>query len=486
MSHYCAKCRNPLLGGSHICPTCGFDNALGALPNAPAPESPGTAPAAAPAPHHAHPLEFGTIAPLSTRKNWGVRIGLAVLGLAVIGGAGYGWWSWRAKQQASKITWTSPPVAQRGLPTAGIDFSCALTSSGTILCWGSNEQGQLGDTIPLRTGDPCEVRHPARFTQLDAGDSHVCARNENGEIFCWGGNARGQLGVATQTECSTSHGKVACSVLPMSAPTIGALAVSAGAEHSCALNSDSTLTCWGSNYRGQLGVPRIAYSTMVAHPAPRTRFQAVVAGGYHTCALALDGTVMCWGWNRFGQLGVPGLTETCGPTSLSRVACSTRPVAAAGTLRFTSITAGREHTCGIATDGATWCWGANDRGQLGTAATADSSAAAIAVAGAPRFQAIAAGQSFTCGLTAEGAVWCWGDASAHQLASADSTFSRSPVPIALTEPAKSLGAGAQHACVVTAADHVLCWGAGAEGQSGAGRVEGHPRLHEAGPPTRAR
>lgn len=492
MSHYCVQCNNPLLGGSHICPSCGYDNALGALPQTAAPSS--AEPGAAGATHgngvqhpaHHPPHEFGSLSPLTEKSKRGSRAVLAIIAVSVIGIVVYMFISWNRQRLNNTIAWDSPPQAIEGLPTGGLGFTCVITQNGKVMCWGNSDAGQLGDTVAMLTGEPIAVHASGTFTSVDAGDSHACARSTTGQVVCWGSNARGQLGVATNTECKTEHGPVACAVIPVVAPTNFARSVTSGAEHSCAVGADSSITCWGTNTRGQLGVTDQPTGTLIAHPNTRLHFLAATAGGYHTCGILADGSLMCWGWNRYGQLGTAS-PDGCGLTMYARTPCSLTPIATAPGKAFLGVTAGRDHTCGVLRDGTAWCWGANRRGQVGNGTTSDSVPAPVEVLGGRRYIAVAAGQEFTCAIERGGTVWCWGDAGFHQFATADSTFSATPVQVPLLEPALSLGAGGQHACVVTVTKHVICWGAHAAGEIGKGVVGmGNTRLREAGPSGRGR
>jgi alpha-tubulin suppressor-like RCC1 family protein len=157
-------------------------------------------------------------------------------------------------------------------------------------------------------------------------------------------------------------------------------------------------------------------------------------------------------------------------------------VPSAAGIKFMQVAAGRDHTCGVSRDGKAYCWGSNGRGQIGKGSVSDSVQAPFQPAPDRRFIAIGAGQDFSCAVERGGAVWCWGDAAYHQLGTADSTFSATPVQVPLPQPALSLGVGGQHACVVTVNRQVICWGADQAGQIGKGVVGlGDTRLREAGP-----
>ena len=89
-------------------------------------------------------------------------------------------------------------------------------------------------------------------------------------------------------------------------------------------------------------------------------FRSISAGSSHTCAVTADGVAYCWGSNDSGQLGNPDTHDNC-----SEGLCSRRPQAVPGDLRFTGISAGASHTCGVTTSGVVYCWGSNDDGQVG-------------------------------------------------------------------------------------------------------------------------
>ena len=116
---------------------------------------------------------------------------------------------------------------------------------------------------------------------------------------------------------------------------------------------------------GQLGDGRAAGDAQPVRAETSVRFASISAGGSHTCALTADGAAYCWGSNTSGQLGNPDTRETCTEGLMAEGVCSRRPQAVAGDLRFTGISAGASHTCGVTTSGVVYCWGSNDDGQVG-------------------------------------------------------------------------------------------------------------------------
>jgi alpha-tubulin suppressor-like RCC1 family protein len=147
--------------------------------------------------------------------------------------------------------------------------------------------------------------------------------------------------------------------------------------HACALTPAGAAWCWGGNTAGQRGDSTITGGATPGPVSGGLAFRLLSAGTAHTCGLTADGSAWCWGSNADGRLG-----STPGAESCAGLPCSTTPVAVSGGLRFVTISAGGAHTCGIATDGVAYCWGANAAGQLGDGSTA-SSAAPVRVVGQP-------------------------------------------------------------------------------------------------------
>jgi len=159
----------------------------------------------------------------------------------------------------------------------------------------------------------------------------------------------------------------------------------------------------------------------------------VVAGSDHSCALVDDGTALCWGANWAGQLGIGQADRN--PHRLAE--------AVVGGLKFKSLAAGASHTCGLTFDGAAWCWG-------------DESATPTRIPGAPlAFSEIAAGAFHTCGLTTSGAVYCWGDNSLGQLGNGADRSAPAPY-FGLRQPTPTRVVGSQTFTSITAAYAITC------------------------------
>jgi alpha-tubulin suppressor-like RCC1 family protein len=313
------------------------------------------------------------------------------------------------------------------------DFSCAVDTAGAAYCWGWNEDGQLGDattggfTDAPRYVDTQGLPAGKALVQVVTGDSHACALDSAGAAYCWGANNKGQLG--------TGHSGGSSSI-PQPVDTHGALAgktltqITAGGDHTCALDTTGTAYCWGDNTYGELGdghtggssnVPVIVHTS--ASRATRALTQ-ITAGGDHTCALDTTGTAYCWGRNNDGQLGHPGTSQTAHP-----LAVNTTGALAGKTLL--QVTAGFYATCALDTTGTAYCWGDNNNGQLGDHDTTNAAVpvrvdANGAIAGRALIQ-ISSAVRHTCALAATGAIFCWGYNGDGDLG--DNTTASSNVPV---------------------------------------------------------
>jgi alpha-tubulin suppressor-like RCC1 family protein len=213
---------------------------------------------------------------------------------------------------------TQTPQAVTGLSSAtaissGLSFTCALLSAGTVECWGDASYGQLGNgtietSTPVYSTTPVAVTGLSGATAISSGYWHACALVSGGGAECWGYNVYGELGAVTSGDSSAT----AVTVSGLS----GAIAISAGAVHTCALLSTGTVECWGGNTYGQLGNEGGESSTPVA-VAGLSGVIAIAAGYYSTCALLSGGSIECWGENANGELGDGTTVSSSTPTTVT-------------------------------------------------------------------------------------------------------------------------------------------------------------------------
>jgi len=340
---------------------------------------------------------------------------------------------------------------------AGGETTCLLHPTGRILCWGSNTAGQLGDgTVGGLRGRPGFVLGTYGTVHLAVGGAHACAVDTAGTLVCWGANDFGQGGRA---------GGASGTPRPVAGSLTGPTNLSAGERHSCAIANGATF-CWGDNTSGQLGTggPRTASPTPALVQGAH-EFRRIVAGRAHTCALDAAGTVWCWGDNSHGQLGAGAVGGT-----------QDAPVAVAGTPAFGDVSAGANHSCAVsymAASARVFCWGANDRGQLGTTAFVGDTAVPVQEAsfGGPQLDSysLTAGADHSCltaGYMGTGATVCWGDNTYGQMGTG-TVGGVSSIVFGPEYAFYRAASGLRHSC----ADGALgprCWGDNRSGQLGAG------------------
>jgi alpha-tubulin suppressor-like RCC1 family protein len=381
---------------------------------------------------------------------------------------------------------------------AGSDHTCAVTSGGGIKCWGSNDEGQLGDGGTTTRYTPVAVRGLASgVVALAAGgttlsyspsSAHTCAVTSGGGVKCWGANHYGQLGDGT-----TAHRTVPVDV---SGLATGVVALAASGVHTCALTGGGGVKCWGANSFGQLGDGTTTNRlTPVDVSGLASGVVALAAGGYHTCALTSGGGVKCWGANYYRQLGDGTTTTRTTPVDVSGLASGVSTLAAgyestcagpsAGGVRcwggnvtnpfeigglasgVVALVAGGHHICALTSGGGAKCAGWNDYGQLGDGTTTLRWTALDVSGLVSSVSALAASWSHTCAATTGGGVKCWGHNGLGQLGDGTTTDRLTPADVSgLTSGVSTLAASWSHTCAVTTGGGVKCWGDNGYGQLG--------------------
>lgn len=174
------------------------------------------------------------------------------------------------------------------------NHTCALLTAGGVKCWGRNYSGQLGDGTNIDKNTPTSVSGlDSGVAQLEGGTFHTCALLTTGGVMCWGDNYNGQLGDGTWVSKNLPTA--------VSALTSGVTQVVAGQVHTCALLTTGDVKCWGYNGDGEIGDGTTLKKN--SPTAVTTGVTHLAAGSFHTCALYTPWGLKCWGDNSSGQLG---------------------------------------------------------------------------------------------------------------------------------------------------------------------------------------
>ncbi|MGB1585409.1 MAG: RCC1 domain-containing protein, partial [Candidatus Thalassarchaeaceae archaeon] len=197
--------------------------------------------------------------------------------------------------------------------STGYQHACAILDDESVVCWGWNFNGQLGDgtttdqLTPTQTSSLGIDRHAV---SISAGEYHTCAILDNGSVSCWGYNSDGQLGDGTNNQQNT----------PTQTTSLGtdrtAFGISAGHLHTCAILDNESISCWGQNGNGQLGDGTNTHQNMPTQTSSlgTNRTAVAISLGGHSCAILDDATISCWGYNVYGQLGDGTTTHRSTPT----------------------------------------------------------------------------------------------------------------------------------------------------------------------------
>lgn len=366
-------------------------------------------------------------------------------------------------------SFATPPVAVGG------NHICVLPGDGTVLCWGDNTFGQVGKgefTDPsLPAGDVLVQQTVVADAAGAGGENCVDVTADGAVLRCHGSNS-----------------------------LTGVTAIAAGSSHTCALLSDSTVKCWGSNapidggqFSPSLSGGELGDGTTIARPVPvqviaghgqTTPLSGVLAlsaaAGY-TCALLEDGTAKCWG-------NAPQAISTA---PITVMADATNPLA-----QIASISTGDRNACAALVDGSVVCWGDGLLGdQLSDTQRDGSLPVTVTVAGAPTttlggIAALALGhtvfngpngfaQGHSCALNTSGEVLCWGWNDVSQLGNGFNMVTGGfdsqrdyAVPVidapGSADPLRgvtAIAAGGYSTCALIDDGSVKCWGLGFGGDS---------------------
>jgi len=346
--------------------------------------------------------------------------------------------------QLSILTPSMTKLQAKSVASGGKHTCAILQNPGfeeSIMCWGANDKGQLGDGGSTDSNVPVTVQldwSANSALAVSAGEEHTCAivlnSLSNRELRCWGDHTHGQLGIGgNPTPPATGWVPPLVSVTKGWSPVL----VSAGDRHTCVITETADVYCWGDDAFGQLGLGSMSPPSGQSDSpnlvdignSPGLTFTgayggaiAVAAGGSHTCAILAGQEVACWGaWDYIGHY-VPIPTEV--------------PM---GSLLARSVSAGNGHTCVKASDPIgpanaqiwwdqprTYCWGSGESGQLGldpdlsskTAPNAAKLTASMWDSGGipePTTAVAIAGGDLSCAVLTDAELRCWGDNDHGQL-----------------------------------------------------------------------
>ncbi len=423
------------------------------------------------------------------------------------------------------VTWPADLNAARVV--SGTFRTCAIMSNN-VWCWGnSNKMGTLGDgikeneaNVPVKVQQVDDMKY-GKIIDIFAAQFHSCVLTELSgvrRVYCWGSNEEGQLG-------NGQYGAHKYSAVPVEVggDIVGknVTAIGGTGDVSCAI-ADGKIYCWGNNYEGELGHNAPRHPTLSPDPVPVATGSTTgsdtywrLQPGYKAvklstsgsrsqtmCAIMDTGIAYCWGQAIFGQTG---------STAFSPHYNYGRPVRVTGISNVTDISqdgysymathlgttttaqsSRATHVCAIAS-GKVYCWGGAGNGQSGASAYDETYYRTYTVPkevtglpGVPK--RIAVGLGHSCALVelsgGKHKVYCWGANELGQLGesankgSSSLPYSRTPRPVYVgtnglppSEDVVTLAAGANRGCAIMTNKRAYCWGLNTDGQIGDGTHE---------------
>ncbi len=314
-----------------------------------------------------------------------------------------------------------PASAAAGRLDLGRYHSCVVLGDASVRCWGYGGDGALGYASTATIGDDetpaaapaADLGAGRTAVALSAGAVHTCALLDHGAVRCWGFGGDGRLGYGTTDSIGDDEPPGAAGPVDLGA---SAQAITAGRAHSCALLNGGSVRCWGFGFDGRLGygnTENIGDDELPSEVGPvklGAPATAITAGGSHTCALLAGGSVLCWGFGGNGQLGT-GTTSSLGDVKTPDTGAA---VNFGNGHTAVAVSAGDFHTCAVLDDGTVRCWGYGGNGRLGYGDTQsigdDEQLDRVGPVdlGGHGAVAISAGADHTCALLDDGSVRCWG------------------------------------------------------------------------------
>ena len=406
----------------------------------------------------------------------------------------------------------TPPAANEFSPyTDNIKQATTAMGRGTYyLHLQARERIANSNESIIHTSTETIVVKTQLWSSMSVGHGHTCALSDVPK--CWGKNNHGQLG----TNNTSSQSYPEYSVDSSQIPSDQFLQIYAGEGVSCALllrsGGKKKVSCWGYGFDRELGYYKFGsedrpsdYITGGLHIFENfnttRKFNEIIdvsMGFNHSCALRLNGKVICWGIRVDGQLGDANAASLSIRSKPLLVKAAASDEGVTYLKNIMQVSAGYKHTCALRFNGAVYCWGNGDYGEIGNGAIDDKFRAqqVLRAEDTPLkgVVQIDAGDAFTCATRSNGTVWCWGKSSNGRRGGEISEWNTNyATQIGSLNNVSEVSVGGGHVCALKKVDgSVWCWGLDSSGQLGRGgknssdnaipkRVLGQGGIAEIGP-----
>lgn len=280
--------------------------------------------------------------------------------------------------------------------------ACALRASGQVVCWGANRFGQTGSpATTLGQATPAAVPGLSDAVEIAVGDAFSCARRADGTVVCWGSQASGRLGNGSTAEASIST--------PVSVSTLSGVVSLVGSHDAfaCAEVGASEPRCWGTGGFESLALGAGRLEAPAATPVAATQLTGLGLTGLRgasgvTYGIDGEGRVRCWG---------SSFDARCGPHGTS----SETPRVFETPVDVVEVQGGRGASWLRTSDGAVYCWGPNTLSQCGLGNADSPLEVPTRLPDFADVRLVSAGTANSCVVRESGGVWCTGANGQGQL-----------------------------------------------------------------------
>ncbi len=351
---------------------------------------------------------------------------------------------------------------------AGTYNGCAILENQSMVCWGDNEYGQLGDGTTTGSAVPIYVNVAANETPVEVtvGQVTACALMESGNIYCWGSGYYGKMGNGEPWNDDYVNTEMRQVLLPEGQ---GGQTVSISGGHICTILNNGDVYCWGRGNQGQLGYGGTSNRNIPAKvnlPGQRSAI-AISTGTFMTCAITNDGMGYCWGENDEGQLG--------NGTTNSRQMTPAEVLFPSGYTPV-SISAGDDFACALMDNRKVMCWGENNDGRLGQGplATDDETTPVwVSMENSETAHFLDIGTKSACMILDSEETRCWGTNEEGQIGQGDTNINyySTPTEVNGSYDFVALSINSDTICAITSNAEGYCWGDNEAGQTGRGSID---------------
>ncbi len=355
----------------------------------------------------------------------------------------------------------------------GAAGACALANTGDIYCWGAGTNGQIGNGLNIDESMPTLVNKPgtvSSWTSLSYAGNTACAVANTGNIYCWGVGTTGQIGNATNASNNAPANPVVMPSGESSWNSVRIIGTTVCAIANGTIVAKDNIYCWGLGTTGQIGS---GFNTsesaprLAVRPGAETIWNTLIPYNINSstvCAIGGTGALYCWGAGTAGQIGNGANLSVNVPTAVATTS---------GVTSWTMVMIGTA-VCAMANTNKIYCWGGGTSGQIGDGLNVNESKPALVTlpSGVTSWSDFNVGGNFSCAIANTGDVYCWGPGSNGAMG--NNTLSNSTVPTKVLLPSGNTWGNVvtnqNNSCTLsiggTNINSIYCWGSGSRGQNG--------------------